>query len=72
MKLRKDFRARLKEWQGLPYLGPYEETGEVRRSKAGMKTLEKCAVGAVHEFLSLTVEDGGGGEDQPFQKVVWD
>lgn len=56
MKLSKDFRARLKEWQRLRYVGPYEEMGEVRRSKAGMKALEKRAVGIVHEFLSLTVE----------------
>lgn len=56
MKLRKDFRARVKEWQRLPYAGPYEEMGEVRRSKAGMKASEKRAVGIVHEFLSLTVE----------------
>ncbi|RWR90411.1 Plant organelle RNA recognition domain-containing protein [Cinnamomum micranthum f. kanehirae] len=56
MKLSKDFRARLKEWQRLRYVGPYEKMGELRRSKAGMKALEKRAVGIVHEFLSLTVE----------------
>ncbi|XP_058097875.1 protein ROOT PRIMORDIUM DEFECTIVE 1 [Magnolia sinica] len=57
MKLSKDFRGRVKEWQRLPYMGPYEEMGiEVRRSKAEKKGLEKRAVGIVHEFLSLTVE----------------
>ncbi|KAJ4973780.1 hypothetical protein NE237_006954 [Protea cynaroides] len=56
MRLSKDFKAKVKEWQRLPYLGPYEEMGVKRKSKAGMKELEKRAVAVVHEFLSLTVE----------------
>ncbi|XP_077247133.1 ubiquitin carboxyl-terminal hydrolase family protein [Tasmannia lanceolata] len=56
MRLSKDFRVRVKEWQRLAYLGPYEEIGEGRRNKGGKKAVEKRAVGIVHEFLSLTVE----------------
>ncbi|OVA14305.1 Plant organelle RNA recognition domain [Macleaya cordata] len=56
MKLSKDFRAKVKDWQTLPYLGPYDEMREKRKSKAGVKALEKRAVGIFHEFLSLTVE----------------
>ncbi|KDP20312.1 hypothetical protein JCGZ_06938 [Jatropha curcas] len=55
MRLSKDFRAKVKEWQRLSYIGPYEELGE-KRSKAGLLGLEKQAVAIVHEFLSLTVE----------------
>lgn len=56
MKLSKNFRAKVKEWQSMPYVGPYEEIGEKKRSKAGMMALEKRAVAIIHEFLSLTVE----------------
>ena len=57
MKLTKNFRTKLKEWQRLPYVGPYEPfEGGVKRSKEGLKRMEKRAVGIVHEFLSLTVE----------------
>lgn len=56
MKLSKNFRAKVKEWQSLRYVGPYEDMGVKKRSKAGMRALEKRAVGVVHEFLSLTVE----------------
>ncbi|KAJ4828840.1 hypothetical protein Tsubulata_010497 [Turnera subulata] len=58
MRLSKNFKAKVKEWQSLPYLGPYEELDleEKKSSKAGVKGLEKRAVGIVHEFLSLTVE----------------
>ncbi|GAB4857794.1 hypothetical protein Ancab_015702 [Ancistrocladus abbreviatus] len=56
MKLRKDFKAKVKEWQKLPYVGPYEEMGEKKKSRIGMMGLEKRAVGIVHEFMSLTVE----------------
>lgn len=59
MRLSKDNKAKVKEWQRLPYVGPYDavvkEAGR-KRSKAGAKALEKRAVGVVHEFLSLTVE----------------
>lgn len=56
MRLTKQFKAKVKQWQRLPYLGPYEEMGEKKCSKAGVKSLEKRAVGIVHEFMSLTVE----------------
>ncbi|OWM82035.1 protein ROOT PRIMORDIUM DEFECTIVE 1 [Punica granatum] len=56
MRLSKDFKAKVKRWQRLPYVGPYEEMGEKRRSKAGNMELEKRAVAVAHEFLSLTVE----------------
>ncbi|KAF9589758.1 hypothetical protein IFM89_028667 [Coptis chinensis] len=36
--------------------GPYEEVGVKKKTRAGVKGLEKRAVGIVHEFLSLTVE----------------
>lgn len=53
MRLSKDFKAKVKEWQRLPYVGPYE-AGDAK--KAGLKRMEKRAVAIVHEFLSLTVE----------------
>nr|XP_043622158.1 protein ROOT PRIMORDIUM DEFECTIVE 1 [Erigeron canadensis]XP_043622159.1 protein ROOT PRIMORDIUM DEFECTIVE 1 [Erigeron canadensis] len=57
MKLKKNFRAKVKEWQKLPYVGPYEEfTGAKKKSKLGLLEIEKHAVAIVHEFLSLTVE----------------
>ncbi|KAL9156105.1 hypothetical protein ABFS82_09G050600 [Erythranthe guttata] len=59
MRLSKNFKAKVKEWQRLPYVGPYEEIKTVdknRRSKNQMMKMEKRAVGIVHEFLSLTVE----------------
>ncbi|XP_027336674.1 protein ROOT PRIMORDIUM DEFECTIVE 1 [Abrus precatorius] len=56
MRLTKNFRAKVKEWQRLPYVGPYEVVGEGKKSKAGMMAMEKRAVSIVHEFLSLTVE----------------
>ncbi|KAL2250159.1 UNVERIFIED_CONTAM: hypothetical protein Sindi_2489600 [Sesamum indicum] len=58
MRLKKNFKAKVKEWQRLPYVGPYEELGveEMRRTKSRMMRMEKRAVGIVHEFLSLTVE----------------
>ncbi|KAI3966006.1 hypothetical protein MKX01_010963 [Papaver californicum] len=56
MKLGKIFREKVKEWQALSYVGPYDQMGVKRKSKAGIKELEKRAVGIVHEFLSLTVE----------------
>ncbi|XP_060195936.1 protein ROOT PRIMORDIUM DEFECTIVE 1-like [Lycium barbarum] len=59
MKLRRNFKTKVNEWQRLKYVGPYEavEIGEKRKkSKIGMMEMEKRAVGVVHEFLSLTVE----------------
>ncbi|KAL0405931.1 UNVERIFIED_CONTAM: protein WHAT'S THIS FACTOR 1, chloroplastic [Sesamum latifolium] len=56
--LKKNFKAKVKEWQRLPYVGPYEELGveEMRRTKSRMMRMEKSAVWIVHEFLSLIVE----------------
>ncbi|XP_006847826.2 protein ROOT PRIMORDIUM DEFECTIVE 1 [Amborella trichopoda] len=64
MKLSKEFRARVREWQKLPYWGPYEDISEIRvnkrwnkgKPKAAIAGLEKRAVAIIHEFLSLTVE----------------
>ncbi|KAM7275683.1 hypothetical protein ACFE04_017549 [Oxalis oulophora] len=56
MRLSKDYKAKVKKWQILPYVGPYEEMGEKKRTRAGVKALEKRAVAVCHEFLSLTVE----------------
>lgn len=56
MKLRKTYKAKIKEWQKWPYIGPYEVVGEKKRAKSSVKGLEKRAVAIVHEFMSLTVE----------------
>ncbi|KAL1370330.1 hypothetical protein AAHE18_01G052400 [Arachis hypogaea] len=57
MKLGKNFKAKVKEWQSSPYVGPYEVVvGEKKKSKAALMAMEKRAVSIVHEFLSLTVE----------------
>ncbi|KAI3945063.1 hypothetical protein MKW98_009867, partial [Papaver atlanticum] len=56
MKLGKVFRGKVKECHTLSYVGPYDQMGEKRKPKAGVKALEKRAVETVHEFLSLTVE----------------
>ncbi|GAB2224286.1 hypothetical protein Droror1_Dr00005038 [Drosera rotundifolia] len=56
MRLRKNFKAKVKEWQRLPYVGPYEEIGEKKKSKIGIVGFEKRAVAIVHEFMNLTVE----------------
>ncbi|KAJ0966843.1 hypothetical protein J5N97_023760 [Dioscorea zingiberensis] len=53
MRLTKTFRSRLKDWQLLPYAGPYDPLPSVGVGRARM---EKRAVGLAHEFLSLTVE----------------
>lgn len=59
MRLSKDFKAKVKEWQRLPYVGAYEEVvvpESKKTTKARMKRLEKRAVAILHEFVSLTVE----------------
>nr|GMC94790.1 protein ROOT PRIMORDIUM DEFECTIVE 1 [Ipomoea batatas] len=59
MRLKRDFKAKVKEWQGIPYIGPYEEYMTcVKKKMTKRQTMakEKRAVGIVHEFLSLTVE----------------
>ncbi|WOL06115.1 hypothetical protein Cni_G14847 [Canna indica] len=53
-KIEKGFREKLKNWQMLPYLKPYEEKGIIR--VGNVQRFEKRAVGILHEFLSLTVE----------------
>ncbi|KAK3027605.1 hypothetical protein RJ639_042281 [Escallonia herrerae] len=52
MRLGKNFKEKVKEWQGLAYVGPYEEMGEKRRTKSGEKALEKRAVGPLGSFTS--------------------
>lgn len=58
MRLSKNFKAKVKEWQRLPYVGPYDKMflPVKGKSKASMIRLEKRAVAIVHEVLSLTVE----------------
>ncbi|KAL5573990.1 hypothetical protein UlMin_023587 [Ulmus minor] len=56
MRLSKNFKAKVKEWQRLPYVGPYDEMTEIKKRKAGLMGIEKRAVSIVHEFLSLTIE----------------
>ncbi|KAG8092236.1 hypothetical protein GUJ93_ZPchr0012g19306 [Zizania palustris] len=60
-KLTKEYRKKVKEWQQLPYIGPYEVSNQKamtskRMSKVTRRKMEKRAVGIAHEFLSLTVE----------------
>ena len=51
------FRDKLKNWQGLPYVKPYDRKEVVHiRTCGGIERYEKRAVGILHEFLSLTVE----------------
>ncbi|XP_047341325.1 protein ROOT PRIMORDIUM DEFECTIVE 1 [Impatiens glandulifera] len=50
------FRERLKNWQRLPYVKPYDRTESVRiRTNKGNDQFEKRVVGVLHEFLCLTV-----------------
>ena len=56
-KFESGFRDKLKNWQRLPYVKPYERKELVRvRSCGSIERYEKRAVGILHEFLSLTVE----------------
>ncbi|KAF8413944.1 hypothetical protein HHK36_001940 [Tetracentron sinense] len=56
-KIEKGFREKLKNWQRLPYLKPYEKKEVVRvRTCGGVERFEKRVVSILHEFLSLTVE----------------
>lgn len=51
------FKEKLKNWQRLSYVKPYERMGKVRvRTCGGVERYEKRAVGIIHELLSLTVE----------------
>ncbi|XAR71013.1 hypothetical protein NMG60_11028086 [Bertholletia excelsa] len=51
------FREKLKNWQRLPYVKPYERKGATKiRTCGGVERFEKRVVGILHEFLCLTVE----------------
>ncbi|KAH6817594.1 Ubiquitin carboxyl-terminal hydrolase family protein [Perilla frutescens var. frutescens] len=51
------FKEKLKNWQRLSYVKPYERMEKVRvRTCGGVERYEKRAVGIIHELLSLTVE----------------
>ncbi|KAL1565295.1 protein ROOT PRIMORDIUM DEFECTIVE 1 [Salvia divinorum] len=53
------FKEKLKNWQRLSYLKPYERTESVRvrvRTCGGVERYEKRAVGIIHELLILTEE----------------
>ncbi|KAK4412770.1 protein ROOT PRIMORDIUM defective [Sesamum alatum] len=51
------FRERLRNWQRLSYVKPYERVEKVRvRTCGGVERYEKWAVGIIHELLCLTVE----------------
>ncbi|KAL3637087.1 hypothetical protein CASFOL_019386 [Castilleja foliolosa] len=51
------FKEKLRNWQRLSYVKPYERVERVRaRSCGGPKRYEKRAVGIIHELLWLTVE----------------
>ncbi|CAH8251364.1 unnamed protein product [Arabidopsis lyrata] len=56
MRLSKTFKAKVKEWQRLPYVGPYEDMAGKKKNRSGVMGIEKRAVAIAHEFLSLTVE----------------
>ncbi|XP_060177620.1 protein ROOT PRIMORDIUM DEFECTIVE 1 [Lycium barbarum] len=53
------FKEKLKNWQRLPYVKPYERESEVvrKRTFGGIERYEKRAVAIIHELLSLTVEN---------------
>lgn len=56
-KIESGFREKLKNWQRLQYLKPYERKEVVRvRTCGGIERFEKRAVGILHELLSLTTE----------------
>ncbi|GAV60240.1 PORR domain-containing protein [Cephalotus follicularis] len=56
-KIEAGFRGKLRNWQRLPYLKPYERKEVVRvRTCGGIERFEKRAVGIIHELLNLTVE----------------
>ncbi|MQL93923.1 hypothetical protein Taro_026576 [Colocasia esculenta] len=56
-KFEQGFREKLRNWQRLQYVKPYEKMGTARiRACGGVERFEKRAVGIIHELLSLTVE----------------
>ncbi|KAI5652391.1 hypothetical protein M9H77_29578 [Catharanthus roseus] len=51
------FKEKLRNWQRLNYVKPYEKIEAVRvRTCGGFERYEKRAVGIIHELLCLTVE----------------
>nr|XP_043611273.1 protein ROOT PRIMORDIUM DEFECTIVE 1 [Erigeron canadensis] len=51
------FKGKLKDWQRMPYVKPYEKLESFRaKTSGGIERFEKRAVGILHELLSLTVE----------------
>ncbi|KAI4300944.1 hypothetical protein L6164_034269 [Bauhinia variegata] len=57
LKIQGGFRDKLKNWQRLPYIKPYEKKEVIRVSTCGgVERFEKRAVAVLHELLSLTVE----------------
>lgn len=57
-KIERGFREKMKNWQRLSYMKPYERNEVVVRVRTcgGIERFEKRAVGILHELLSLTVE----------------
>lgn len=56
-KIEGGLREKMKNWQRLPYLKPYETKEAVTvRSCGGVERYEKQAIAIIHELLSLTVE----------------
>ncbi|KAK9119559.1 hypothetical protein Scep_017652 [Stephania cephalantha] len=56
-KIEKGAREKLKNWQRLSYLKPYEKKENICvRTCGSIERFEKRAVGILHELLSLTVE----------------
>ncbi|XP_030463594.2 protein ROOT PRIMORDIUM DEFECTIVE 1 [Syzygium oleosum] len=56
-KIEGGFRQKMKNWQRLPYVKPYERKEIVKvRTCGGVERFEKRAVAIIHELLSLTVE----------------
>ncbi|KAK6944518.1 Plant organelle RNA recognition domain [Dillenia turbinata] len=56
-KIESGGREKMRNWQRLPYVKPYEgDAVVVVRSGGGLARFEKRVVAVLHEFLSLTVE----------------
>ncbi|KAI3421602.1 PORR domain-containing protein [Psidium guajava] len=56
-KIKGGFRQKMKNWQRLPYVKPYERKEIVKvRTCGGAERFEKRAVAIIHELLSLTME----------------
>ncbi|OEL15363.1 hypothetical protein BAE44_0023618 [Dichanthelium oligosanthes] len=53
-KIEKGFREKIKNWQRLPYIKPYEKND--LHPIHNVERLEKRIIGILHELLSLTVE----------------